>query len=204
MEEVVGNLTAWVSSGPNWPYALVWLHEGTCHAPLPKDEHLGILPQKGVEMTPCGQINQLKVCQLLVSGPQVAYQMGLNGCEEPIITSLLESLANGGKSVYLEIDIPQSLAEELDQKAPLIGELSTIIIASPHKITPKIRRRDQHDHGGKESPILSDVGHVWSWVRELDSEKTKSSGHPYISTSQAKGTPSASGYLIPDECPRGC
>ena len=45
MEEVVGRLTAWASSGPNWPYALVQLHEGTCHAPLPKEGHLGILPQ---------------------------------------------------------------------------------------------------------------------------------------------------------------
>ena len=48
------------------------LHEGTCHAPLPKEGHLGILPQRGVEKTPCGQISQLEVCQLLVGGPQVA------------------------------------------------------------------------------------------------------------------------------------
>ena len=41
MEEVVGKLTAWVSSGPNWPYALVQLHKGTCHVPLPKEGHLG-------------------------------------------------------------------------------------------------------------------------------------------------------------------
>ena len=141
MEEVVGNLTAWVSSGPDWPYTLVWLHEGTHHAPLPKEGHLGILPQRGVEATPCGRISQLEVCQLLVSGPQVTYPIGLNGCGEPIITSLPESLANGvsltrGKFVYLEIDIPQSLAEEPDQKAPPISELSTIVIASPHKPMP--------------------------------------------------------------------
>ena len=111
MEEAVGNLTAWVSSGPNWPYTLVWLHKGTHHAPLPKEEHLGILPQKGVETTSCGQISQLEVCQLLISSPQVAYPMELNGCEEPILTSLPESLANGisltrGETVYLEIDNP--------------------------------------------------------------------------------------------------
>ena len=47
MEEAVGNLTAWVSSGPNWPYALVQLHEDTCHVPLPKEGHLGIMPQRG-------------------------------------------------------------------------------------------------------------------------------------------------------------
>ena len=119
MGEAVGNLTTWVSSGPNWPYALVQLHEDTCHVPLPKEGHLVILPQRGAEMTACRRISQLEVCQLLISSPQVAYLIGLNGCKEPIITSLPESLANGisltgGKSIYLEIDIPQSLAEEPD------------------------------------------------------------------------------------------
>ena len=119
MEEVVGKLTAWVSSGPNWPYNLVWLHKGTCHVPLPKEGHLGILPERGAEVTPCRHISQLEVYQLLISGPQVTYPKGLNGREEPIITSLPESLANsisltGGESIYLEIDIPQSLAEEPD------------------------------------------------------------------------------------------
>ena len=69
MEEVVRELTAWVSSGPNWPYILVQLHEDTCHVPLPKEGHLGILPQRGAEMTACGRISQLEVCQLLISGP---------------------------------------------------------------------------------------------------------------------------------------
>ena len=71
MEEAVRELTAWVSSGPDWPYALVQLHEATCHAPLPKEGHLGILPQGGAELTACGRISQVKVWQLLVSGLQV-------------------------------------------------------------------------------------------------------------------------------------
>ena len=37
VEEVVRELTALASSGPNWPYALVWLNEDTHHAPLPKE-----------------------------------------------------------------------------------------------------------------------------------------------------------------------
>ena len=142
MEEAVGKLNAWVSSEPNWPYALVQLHEDTHHAPLPKEGHLGILPQRGAEMAACGGISQLEVCQLLISGLQVTYPKGLNGCEEPIIASLPESLAIGvsltrGKSIYLEIDILQSLAEEPDQKALPIGECSTIVIASHHKTTPQ-------------------------------------------------------------------
>ena len=79
--------------------------------PLPKEGHLGILPQGGTGTTACRRISQLEVCQLLVSGLKVAYPVGLNGCKEPIITSLPESLANGisltgGGSIYLEINIP--------------------------------------------------------------------------------------------------
>ena len=37
MEEAVRELTAWVLSGPNWPYTLVQLHKDTCHVPLPKE-----------------------------------------------------------------------------------------------------------------------------------------------------------------------
>ena len=54
MEEAAGKLTACTSSGTDWPYALVWLHDGTCHAPLPKEGHLGILPQRGAEVVSCG------------------------------------------------------------------------------------------------------------------------------------------------------
>ena len=71
-----GISTIWVNpcqaSGPNWPYALVQFHEDTHHVPLPKEGHLGILPQRGAETTPCGRISQLEVCQLLISGWQVA------------------------------------------------------------------------------------------------------------------------------------
>ena len=37
MEEAVRKLTAWVSSGPDWPYALVWLNKDTNHVPCPKE-----------------------------------------------------------------------------------------------------------------------------------------------------------------------
>ena len=79
MEEAVRELNAWVSSGPNWPYALVQLNEDTCHAPVPKEGHLGILPQGGTNMTACGRISQLEVHQHLISGLQVVYPVGLNG-----------------------------------------------------------------------------------------------------------------------------
>ena len=143
MEEVVRKLTACTSSGTNWPYTLVQLHKGTHHVPLPKEGHLGILPQRGAEAAPCGQISQLEVCQLLVTGPQVIYPIGLNGHDEPLITSPPEPLASivtltTGKSIYLGIDIPSPTVEELDQKIPPLGKVSTTVVASPHKSPPKL------------------------------------------------------------------
>ena len=38
MEEAVGTLSACISSGPNWPYVLAQLYEGSNHTPLPKDK----------------------------------------------------------------------------------------------------------------------------------------------------------------------
>ena len=111
MEEVVEKLTACPSSGTNWPYTLAQLYEGPCHTPLPKDKHLSILPEGKAEETPCGQISQLEVCQLLATDPQVIYPIGLNGHDEPIITTLPELLDSSisliaSEHIYLEIDIP--------------------------------------------------------------------------------------------------
>ena len=151
------------------------LHKGTCHVALPKEGHLGILPQRGAEATPCRQISQLEVCQLLIASPQVIYPIGLNGHDKPIITSLPEMLASGislttGKPVYLEIDISPPPVEELDQKVPPLGEVSTIMIASPHK-SPQNWKERQHDYGGQEPPIPSNTGTVWPWVQKLDSKE---------------------------------
>ena len=150
MEEAVEKLTACTSSGNNWPYALVELYEGPCHAPVPKDKHLGILPQERQRKPPCGQISQLKVCQPLATGPQV-YPIGLNGHDEPVITTLPEPLDSGisliaSKHIYLEIDIPSLPMEEPDQKIPPLSDFSTNLITSPHK-SPKIRRK--YDYGGQ-------------------------------------------------------
>ena len=111
MEEAVEKLAAYPSSGTDWPYVLVQLYEGSGHVPLPKGKHLGILPQGKVEETSCGQISQLDICQLLSAGPKMVYPSGLNGHDEPIITTLPEPLSSGMSIIasehpYLEIDIP--------------------------------------------------------------------------------------------------
>ena len=69
MEEAVGTLSTCISSGSDWLYALAQLYKGSNHTPLPKDKHIGILPQGKVEESPYRQISQLKVHQLLSAGP---------------------------------------------------------------------------------------------------------------------------------------
>ena len=54
VEEVVWQLTSWASSGPNWPYALVWFNGDTCHAPLPKEGHLCVLTEGCTNSATCG------------------------------------------------------------------------------------------------------------------------------------------------------
>ena len=143
MEEAVKKLTACTSSGMDSPYALAQLNEVPPHTPLPKDKHLGILPQGKAEETPCGQISLLEVCQLLAAGPQVIYPIGLNGHDEPIVTTLPKLLDSGisliaSEHVYLEIDIPSPPVEKLDQKVLPLSKVSTLLITSPHKSPPKL------------------------------------------------------------------
>ena len=146
VKEVVKQLTALVSSGLNWPYTLVWLNRDTCHVPLPRKGHLGILPEGGTGRTACRKVRQLEVCQLLCSDLQVIYPVGLNGHKIPLITSLPESLDNGtnlpgGKPVYLKMDILQSIMEGPEWKALPAGDHPSILMASPIKATlPKVER----------------------------------------------------------------
>ena len=131
MEEVVGTLSAYISSGPDWPYALARLYKGSSHTPLPKDKHLGILPQGKVEGSPYGQISQLEVCQLLSAGPQVVYPVGLNGTDEPVTTTLPEQLHSGASIItyeypYMRIDIPPPPLEELGHPTLPVDEANTI------------------------------------------------------------------------------
>ena len=140
MEEAVEMLATCPSSRTNWSYALAQLYEGSCHATLPKDKHLGILPQGKVEETSCGQISQLDICQLLSTRPQVVYPTDLNRQDEPVITTLLELLSSGisitaSKHLYLEINIPPM--EGSDTKALPIDEASIIQTTNPCTSPPK-------------------------------------------------------------------
>ena len=144
MEEAVGTLSAYISSRPNWPYALGQLYEGSSHTPLPKDKHLGVLPQGKAEGSPYGQISQLEVCQLLSAGPQVVYPVGLNGTDEPVTTTLPEQLHSGASIItyehpYMRIDIPPPQLEELGHPTLLVDEANTIATTNSPPTTPKPR-----------------------------------------------------------------
>ena len=136
MVEALEILSTCISSGPDWLYVLTQLYEGTNHVPLPKDKHLSVLPQGKVE-SPCGQISQLEVCQLLSTRLQVIYLMGVNGGNQSV-TIDLPGLLHSGSSVttnehpYIKIDIPSPTPEEQDGANPPLSRVhATQAVAMP-------------------------------------------------------------------------
>ena len=87
--------------------------------------------------SPCGQISQLEVCQLLSTRPQVVYPLGLNGGDQSV-TIDLPGLLHSGSSVttdehpYIKIDIPSPTCEEQDGANPPLGGVhTTLAVAMP-------------------------------------------------------------------------
>ena len=139
MEEALGTLSTCISSGLNWPYVLAQLYEGSNHTPLPKDKHLGILPQGKAEESSHGQISQLKVHQLLSSRPWVIYPVGLNGGDQLVTINLPEPLHSGSSITtnehsYLKIDIPLPTPEEPEHTILPLGRMHATLAAT----TPKL------------------------------------------------------------------
>ena len=156
MEEALEILSTCISSGPDWQYVLTQVYEGTNHVPLPKDKHLGVLPQGKVE-SPCGWISQLEVCQLLSTRLRVVYLMGLNGGNQSV-TIDLPGLLHRGSSVttdehpYIKIDIPSPTPVEQDGvNLPLGGGHATQTIAKPK--TPWKPR----------VTLMAEVGELLTW-----------------------------------------
>ena len=52
MEEVVKQLIPLMSTGPDWPYALVLLNEDTCHMPLPMEGYLSVMVKAVLAVLP--------------------------------------------------------------------------------------------------------------------------------------------------------
>ena len=133
MEEALGTLSACVSSAPNWRYIFAQSYQGSNHTPLPKDKHIGVLPQGKVEENPSGWISQLEIHQLLSAGPQVVYPVGLNGCNQLAIINLPEPLHSGSSVTtdehpHLQIDIPLPTPEEPEHTAPFLGRAHATLV----------------------------------------------------------------------------
>ena len=132
--------------------------------------------------TSCGQISQLDIDQLLSTGPQVVYPSGMNGHDEPVITTLPELLSSGMSilainHLYLEIDIPPK--EESDTKAPPIGKASIIQATNPHKSPPKL-----------EGSMTAEVKHLLDQtIMEASSCESEQSSLEKITTAAVTTSP---------------
>ena len=162
MKEAVKQLTPLISTGPDWPFALVQLNADAHHAPLPKEGHLSILVEGSTSSATCRWISQLDICQLLSLGSQVIYPVGLNGCEVPVIMSLPELLAKGtamlgGKPIYLPVDIPQSAMKGQESRAPSPGGHSIPILTTSPIRAPLPKAEGQVS-------MIMEVRELLSWV----------------------------------------
>ena len=134
MEEVIRTLSAYISSGPDWPYALAQLYKGSSHTPLPKDKHLGILPwgKGGGEL--------LSVDQLVQSLP-APFHWATSSLfcrfEQGGQTSYYHSTTN--KHPYMRIDIPPPPLEESEHTASPVDEAYHIPKANSPETPPKAR-----------------------------------------------------------------
>ena len=111
------------------------------HMPLPREGHLSILVEGNTSSDACGWISQLGIWQLLSSGSKVVYQVGLNGCEIPVIKFLPNLLAKGttmlrGEPAYLLVDILQSTTKGQESKALSPGGHSIPILTTSHIRAP--------------------------------------------------------------------
>ena len=98
----------------------------------------------------------------------MVYPSGLNGCDEPIITTLPEPLSSSTSIIasehpYLEIDIPPN--RESDTKVLPIGKALIIQTTNPHNHPPTL-----------EGSITAEVNHLLDQVMvEASSHKSKQS-----------------------------
>ena len=131
IDDVAKQLTQLTSTGPNWPYALVWLNRDAQHMPLPTEGLLSVMMEGNTSSVHYRKLCQLEAHSFLSSGSQVVYLEGVNGCQVPVITSLPESLSNGmtmlkGEPNFLQVDLSQSTTKEQELKAPSPGSCSSL------------------------------------------------------------------------------
>ena len=138
MEEALGILSTCISSGPNWPYILTQLYEGTNHVPLPKEKHLSMSWPMERQRASCGQSQPTQSPhQLLSTGLQVVHPLGLNGGNQSVTIDLPGLLHSGSSFTtdehpYIKIDIPSPTPEEQDGANPPLGGVhATLAVTTP-------------------------------------------------------------------------
>ena len=174
MEEVVKLLALLPSTGSDCPYTLVWLNGDAHHMLLPKKGHLSAQVMGGTISTTCRRVSQLWACQLLSSGSQIVYVVGLNGCEVPMIMSPTEPIAKGVNLQQWQTILPKGGHPSVQHRgargqSPTSGQsLSFYLNCKPYQASfAKGRRRGQHDHRGEGAPIPGRIRHIWACIREL-------------------------------------
>ena len=187
IDSTAKHLTQLASTGPNWPYTLVWFNGDACHMPLPTKGHLSVMVEGSTSSIPYGKICQLEVCQILSSGSWVVYLEGLNGCQVPVILTIPESLSNGvtmleGKSTFLQVDLSQSTTKEQEPRTLSPGSgLSPTPAAGPTRAyLPKVE--------GQISMTM-EVSELLSWAALDTSGLVSGSSTPKRSGSLATAEP---------------
>ena len=143
MGEALEALSSHTPKGSDWPYVLIQSYKGANHTPLPKDGHVCVLTQ-GEVVSPSGWISQLKVCQLLSTGPSVVFPMELNGGNQSVTIDLPESLHMGSSVItdeypYIEVKIPTLVPKEQGNANLPLGEKYNTATANQPKTPWKPR-----------------------------------------------------------------
>ena len=115
-----------------------------------------------------GRLANLKVHQLLSTGPQVIYPVGLKGNNELVMTHFTRTTSiTTNKHPYMRIDIPPPPLEEPEHTTLPVDEAHTIPAANSPKSPPKPRvcivadvddlltqvMADESSHESEHSPI---------------------------------------------------
>ena len=178
MEGALEILSTCISCGPDWPYILTQLYEGINNVPLPKTKHLSVLPQGKAE-SPCGQISQLEVCQLLSARLQVIYPKGLNGGNQSVTIDLPGPLHSGSSVTtnehpYIKIDIPSLTPEGQDGVNPPLGRVhatqAVVMSKTPWKprvtLTAEVDKlltqgmTEDYDHEPEHSAVAKEFANI--------------------------------------------
>ena len=61
VDDAAKQLTQLAFTGPNWPYALVWLNRDAHHVSLPTEGHLSVMTEGNTSNVPYREICQLEV-----------------------------------------------------------------------------------------------------------------------------------------------